>query len=313
MKRIFITGATGVLGKRVVAELSSKGYDLTILVRSKSESSLFDSTNIKVVEGNIFDLNQMEELTQGANAIFHLATRIPQKSMPSKKDWVENDRLRIDATKILLTCCERNGISRFMLPSVAFLYGDQQGKTINSQTPLPTKINGLMQSAFDMEKILMTAKSKNIDYCIIRYGVYYSADSYHTVQMLSDVQKGKMPIIGDGGFFMNIIHVDDAASAMVYAFENFETFKNKILNASDFHPITYKELVGAIQRTVNGKNPFRLPKWIAKILLGKDRYEYITASYKIERDNEWKNWKIKHPDFSKTIAEIYQEIKGKLQ
>lgn len=300
-----MTGATGVLGKRVVAELTSKEYEITALVRSQSEKSTFHSPNIKTVVGNIFDINQMEELTKGVDTIFHLATRIPQKSMPSKKDWAENDKLRIEATQVLLNCCERNGITRFMLPSVAFLYGDHQGRTINSYTKLPSKINGLMQSALDMENNVRTIKVKGIDYCIIRYGVYYSSDSYHTIQMLTDVKKGKMPIIGDGGFYMNIIHVDDAASAMVYAFENFDLFKNKTTNVSDFHPITYSNLVRTIQKVVDGKDPFKLPTWIAKILLGRDRYEYITASYKIEKEKEWNNWNVKHADFSKSIKLIF--------
>src|ERR1700712_4466371 len=86
--RVFITGATGVLGKRVAKLLIEKNIQVVALSRSASNVSQLKQIGVEVFEGNLFDTKEMIEATKNCDAIFHLATHIPRKPIPNKlKDW----------------------------------------------------------------------------------------------------------------------------------------------------------------------------------------------------------------------------------
>src|SRR5690349_17033615 len=92
--RVFITGATGVLGKRVTKLLIEKNIQVVALSRSANNVSQLKQMGIEIFEGDLFDAKQMIEATKNCDAIFHLATHIPKKPIPNKrKDWEENDKI----------------------------------------------------------------------------------------------------------------------------------------------------------------------------------------------------------------------------
>jgi 2-alkyl-3-oxoalkanoate reductase len=97
--KVFITGATGVLGKRVVKSLISKNISVIALSRSSQNEELLKNLGAESKQADLFNANEMIKATKGCDAILHLATHIPQKTMPKSKDWELNDRIRIDGTK----------------------------------------------------------------------------------------------------------------------------------------------------------------------------------------------------------------------
>jgi len=100
--KVFITGATGVLGRRVVKYLISKSISVIALSRSSQNAELLKNLGAESKQADLFNANEMAEATKGCDAILHLATHIPQKTMPKSKDWELNDRIRIDGTKHLV-------------------------------------------------------------------------------------------------------------------------------------------------------------------------------------------------------------------
>jgi nucleoside-diphosphate-sugar epimerase len=106
--RILVTGASGVLGRVTVPLLSERGHQL-----ATPPSSQLD----------LFDVEQVREAVHDVHAVLHLATRIPtmdRRNLPGA--WDLNDRLRADATRLLVDGALSANTELIVVPTAAFVY-----------------------------------------------------------------------------------------------------------------------------------------------------------------------------------------------
>jgi nucleoside-diphosphate-sugar epimerase len=109
--RVLITGGSGVLGRVLLPLLRSDGHKVV----APGHSTL-----------DLFDPAAVEAAMTGIDAIYHLATRIPPPDRVAQPDaWAENDRLRAEATRVLVDAAITAGPSVFILPSITFMYPDE--------------------------------------------------------------------------------------------------------------------------------------------------------------------------------------------
>jgi nucleoside-diphosphate-sugar epimerase len=303
--RVFITGATGVLGKRVTKSLIEKNIQVVALSRSAGNSSQLKQAGAEVVEGDLFNLEEMIEATRNCDAIFHLATHIPKKPIPDKpEDWMENDKIRTGGTKVLLQAAVANNIKIFIQESITILYGNKNGETVTSETPIAKEQIAWTKSAVEMENMIRA--EKRTGHVILRFGSFYSEDSWNTGYLFDSVHKRKLPIIGKGDFYWNLISVDDAADAVVYSFENFQRLKNKTINFTDFSPIQFKDFINGLVKLTGSKKPFSIPLFLARLLMGKDIIGFITNSYRVQQDDIISDWEPKYRNCLDGMQSILQ-------
>ena len=300
--KVFIAGATGVLGTRVVKLLVNNGHLVVGLARSKEKENQLKEIGADAIQVDLFDKKQLIKATQSCNAILHLATSIPQKTMPKLKDWHLNDRIRIEGTRNLVSAAQHNNISRFIGQSITAIYGQQNGHFVDDRTPIPSEPIKMLESAIEMESIIMNSL-KN-DYLIFRFSTFYSSDAFHTQDLLRNIKKGKLPLIGNGEFFWNFIHTDDAAASIVYGLENYENLQGKILNVSDYMPITYYDFLSNAKGLLKGKKPLKLPHWLVKLVLGNEVYRFLTNSYRLKKPQELKGLTFDRMNFLEEIKSM---------
>ncbi len=115
-----MTGASGVLGRAVVPQLLARGHE----VACPDQSEL-----------DLFDPDAATRAVAGVDGILHLATRIPPRERMGDQDaWHDNDRLRSDASRLLVDAALEAETEVYVQPSVAFLY--PAGQPATEQTPL---------------------------------------------------------------------------------------------------------------------------------------------------------------------------------
>lgn len=305
--KVFIAGATGVLGRRVIRELVSQQVSVVVLSRSAANSKFLKKEQVEIKHADLFNKKDMITATKGCDAILHLATAIPRKALAKLSDWEMNDKIRTEGTSILIDAAIENGIGTFVCQSVAMLYGQQNGNFVSASTPLPDEQIEMASSAIQMEKMLIDRLPGK--YIIFRFGNFYSADDFYTNSIMDNITKGWMPMLGDGNYYMNWIHLDDAASAIAFGLNNLDTLKGKIVNVTDSHPILYADMLNYLSNRLRHKKPFYLPGWIARLLLGKNKFAVLTNSYRVEPEPLLKNWEPKYPDFITGITEILAQKK----
>lgn len=269
MKSVFIAGATGVLGRRVVDGLVADGYQVVGLSRSPQNEAWLNDHGAIPRSGDLFNLEQMREMTADCDAILHLATAIPINARSSLQDWALNDRIRRDGTRNLVGAALHNNCQLYVQQSITRIYGDHGAEWVDESTPLPEKQGAVIQSAADMEQIVgEAAAQQGLPATTLRLGIFYSHDSAHTQAMFQLIPRRSYPIIGRGHGYWSLINVDDAAAAVCQAIRQPDACVGQTFNVCDDEPVPYGELMDFIAKTLGAAKPWHMPVWLARWLLG---------------------------------------------
>ena len=132
-KRVFITGATGLLGANCVVEFLNQQFEVVAPVRKKSSFLLEDHPNLSIREGNLSDLEFLRETMQGCHYVVHAAAET-QQGLPKLADyWPSN----VELTKNLLEIAVETQVLRFLHVSTSnvFGYGSMENPGIET-TPI---------------------------------------------------------------------------------------------------------------------------------------------------------------------------------
>lgn len=132
--RILVTGASGVLGRQAIPRLEAAGHD----VRAPGRTEL-----------DLFDPAALAAAVDGVGAILHLATRIPVDRMDDREAWRDNDRLRSEASRLLVDAALAAGTTTYVQPTVPFLYPPDG--PVDEETPLVDEVPEHLQSVLDAE------------------------------------------------------------------------------------------------------------------------------------------------------------------
>ena len=130
-----MTGGRGVLGRALRPLADAAGHD----VRMPGASEL-----------DLFDPSAVAAATRDVDAVLHLATRIRSLELISQPDaWRENDRLRADASKILVDAALAAGVEVYVQPTVTFVYPPRG--VVSEDTP-PAEVPAILRSALLAER-----------------------------------------------------------------------------------------------------------------------------------------------------------------
>jgi 2-alkyl-3-oxoalkanoate reductase len=118
--RVLVTGASGVLGRQLLPRLEAAGH----AVRAPGHREL-----------DLFDAERVAAAVTEAEAIYHLATRIPPRERRGDREaWRDNDRLRAEASRLLVDAALAAAVEVYVQPSVTFVY-PAEGKA-DEDTPI---------------------------------------------------------------------------------------------------------------------------------------------------------------------------------
>ncbi len=122
--RVLLTGATGLLGSNVAAQLLASGYDVTAIVRKESNLKALDGIDCQLVYAKLTDVSELESAFPGSDYVVHCAART--KQLPNKFESFKS--VNIDATASLIVLSEKYKIKRFVLISTAncFINGNMK-------------------------------------------------------------------------------------------------------------------------------------------------------------------------------------------
>ena len=134
--RLLITGGTGVLGRAFRPLAEASGYQ----VRAPGR-----------IELDLFDPAAVDTAMHGVDAVLHLATRIqPLDKMGQPEAWRENDRLRAEASAILVEAALAVDVKTYVQPTITFVY--PAGQPVSEDTPVRNDVPVIMRSALAAEQ-----------------------------------------------------------------------------------------------------------------------------------------------------------------
>jgi len=255
--RVFLTGSTGVIGRRAVPLLVSARHQVTAVARSAEKRLALERAGATAVTVDPFDPLAVQQAVRGHDAVINLATHIPRATrafFPGA--WRENSRVRRVVSANLAAAALAAGGAKMIQESFAPIYPDMGDRLIDETAPTrPARYN---RAVLDAEAA--TERAKGV---VLRFGYFYGPDSDFTRGLIASVRKGRAQLIGDpAGFWPTVSH-DDAASAVVAAL----TVPAGIYNVVDDEPLRRRELVDSLAAALGVPRPKLLPGWL-KYLLG---------------------------------------------
>jgi nucleoside-diphosphate-sugar epimerase len=264
--RLFLTGATGVLGRPTVRRLVAAGHEVHALARSDKNGELLNRLGAIPVRADLFDRGALERAIPGAEAVLHLATKIPPFKEATKREaWDENIRIRSEGTRLLVDVALAAGVRSFIYPSITFLYPDSGDQWIDADTPIDPAPG--LQSAVDAEEEVARFTQSGGRGVTLRMGAFYSPEAQNIVDTLEAARKGFALMIGAGDAYWSQIWVDDAAEAVVAALLRAPA---GVYDVVDDEPLTRDEIKQLIARAVGRKRLIAPPTLAVRIVAGKD-------------------------------------------
>jgi nucleoside-diphosphate-sugar epimerase len=298
--KVFLAGATGALGRQLIAQLVGHGHEVTGMTRSQAKRDLIAALGATPVVADALDPDAVGEAVSVAEpeAIVHQLTALSGEIDMRDIDraFAKTNRLRREGTDHLLSAARAVGTRRFVAQSFGgWPYAREGGPVKTEQDPLdpdpPKALREILDAIRYLEDAVVGAAP--IEGIALRYGGFYGPGTSLGLRPLGEqveaVQKRRFPIVGSGGGVLSFIHIEDAATATVAALES---ARPGIYNIVDDEPAPARQWLPVLADAVGAKPPRRFPRWLGRILAGEALTTMMTearggSNAKAKRELGW--------------------------
>ena len=306
--RVFVAGASGVLGRPLVRQLLAAGHRVTGMTRREEAAEELRAAGAEAVVCDVYDADALREAMVAAKpeAVVHVLTALPQRFKPREDYLGPTNRVRTEGTRNLVAAARASGAKRLVAESVAFFYEPRGGWVKDEGAPLmsdpPGRIGAGAAALKDLEAQVLGAEG--IDGLVLRFGWLYGPGTYFDRDgtMAEETLRRRNPIIGAGTGTYSFIHVEDAASAIVSALHK---GGRGVYNVVDDEPARQSEWLPVYARELHAKPPRRVPVWLAGLFAGRDLVG-ATAAMRGAANGKAKRelgWTPAHPSWRRGFAE----------
>jgi len=303
--KVFVAGATGAIGRRLVPKLTEAGHEVTGMTRSQAKAGALRKAGARPVVADALDEAAGHDAMREAapDAVIQQLTALPDRLEYSDKALAPTNRLRSEGTRILLAAARAAGARRFVAQSNAFLYEPTGDLVKREDEPLAEDSPGRVTDALgELERIV--TRAHGIEGLVLRYGYFYGPGTHFAADggVAEDFRKRRFPVIGKGRAVYSFVHIEDAAEATVAALERGVP---GIYNVVDDEPAPLREWAPAYARALGAGKPLRAPKLLVRLVAGKPAAELATAmrGASNEKAKRELGWTPHHPSWRQGFRE----------
>lgn len=258
--KIFVAGATGVIGRRLVPLLVDAGSEVTAVARTKEKAKQLEKQGATPVTVSLFDAAAVKDAVAGHNTVINIATRIPSGfRMMIPGAFNENIRIRREASKNLANAAIATRAQRFVQESFAPAYPDRDDEWIDEDVPIMPARH--LESVEDAESAAASFTRSGGAGVVLRFSMFYGPDSSLTLDMVNYVRRGFAPVFGGGDGFMSSVWTDDAASAVFASLK----VPAGTYNVTDNSPMRRRDVFNHLAHALGVKPPRIPPLWVTKL------------------------------------------------
>jgi len=303
--RVFVAGASGAIGSRLVPQLIDQGHEVIGTFRSPGNAERVRALGGQPVALDVLDGRAVREAVLKAEpeAIIHQATALAAVRFGRSLDrsFAPTNRLRTEGTDALLAAAREAGVRRFVAQSFAsYRYAREGGPVKTEDDPL--------DPAPPAMALKTNAAMRHLDEAVtsaggiaLRYGGFYGAANDGLVR---PVRKRQFPVIGDGGGISSFVHLDDAATATVLALGHGGA---GLYNIVDDEPAPMSEWLPVLAEALGARSPRHVPLWLARLIAGKGMVMMAAGSRGASnaKAKQELGWTLRYPSWRQGFAAAY--------
>jgi nucleoside-diphosphate-sugar epimerase len=281
--RVFVAGATGAIGRRLVPLLVDRGHDVSALTHTPGRDGPLRAAGATPVVADGLDRDAVVAAVRrvGPDVVVHEMTALAGglDMRRFEQTFARTNELRTRGTDNLLEAARAAGARRFVVQSFAgWPFARTGGPVKTEEDPLdphpPPALRTTLEAIRHLEGAVGGAEG--IEGLVLRYGGFYgpgtslAPDGEHTML----VRKRRWPIVGGGTGVWSVVHIDDAAAATVQAIER---GRAGIYNIVDDEPAPVHEWLPYLAEVLGAKPPLRVPVWVGRAAAGEHGVAMMTS------------------------------------
>ena len=297
--KVFVAGGGGAIGRRLVAQLRAGGYDVAAMTRSPSKADALRALGADVAVADALDRASVMKAVMRAEpaVVIHQLTGLAAANSLRNFDatFALTNRLRTEGTDHLLEAARAAGARRFIAQSYGNWNYERAGTGLKSEedpfdpSPPARQVQTLAAIRYLERAVLGHDQLEGI---ALRYANFYGPGTSLALdgEIVRQIRKRALPLIGDGGGVWSFVHVDDAAAATIAAVER---ARPGVYNVVDDEPARVSEWLPALAAAVGAKPPRHLPAWLGRLAAGEVGVSMMTqirgtSNARIKRELGWR-------------------------
>jgi nucleoside-diphosphate-sugar epimerase len=270
--KVFVAGASGVIGAPLVRQLVAAGHEVTGMTRRPERAEAIRRAGASAVVCDAFDRPGLESAVRAAapDAIVNQLTSLPQEYNPRKASFYEaTNRVRSEGGHNLVEAARAVGARRFVTQSIAFLYAPEGGWVKDEEArpfdDAPGHFAPAVKAMLEHEREVV--ESADLTGLVLRYGQFYGPGTYLAADghMGREVSRRRFPIVAPGTGTFSFLQVEDAAGATLAALDRGAA---GVYNVADDEPARLSEWLPVYAEALGAKPPRRVPLWLARLVAG---------------------------------------------
>jgi nucleoside-diphosphate-sugar epimerase len=301
--RVFVAGASGAIGRRLIPVLLRAGHSVTGMSRTAAGAEAVRATGAQAAIADALEEQAVIDAVRAAEpeVVVHELTAIPPRLNLRKfgRDFELTNRLRREGTDHLVAAARAAGARRLVAQSFAgWPYAREGGPAKSEQDRLdpnpPSALRETLDAIRHLEATVLSADG--LEGLVLRYGPFYGPGTSigDGGSIVEDVRRRRVPVVGDGRGVWSFAHVDDAAKATLAAIERGSP---GVYNVVDDEPAPVAEWLPELAAAIGAKPPRRVPAWLGRLAVGEHGVAMMTevrgaSNAKAKRELDWQpSWK----------------------
>jgi 2-alkyl-3-oxoalkanoate reductase len=298
--RVFVTGATGALGRHLVPGLVAAGHQVTATTRTPGKAGLLREAGAEPVVLDGLDREAVIAAVRAAapEVVVHEMTALAglRSFRNPDKLFAATNALRTRGTDNLLAAAAAAGTRRVIAQSYAGPGPDQRpGGLKTEEDPLDWRpIRSAVQGPAAIRHVETTVPAQAPEGLVLRYGGFYGPGTGDF--LVEAVRKRQVPVIGGGTGVWSFTEITDAAAATLAAVGRGAP---GIYNIVDDDPAPVADWLPYLAGVLGAKPPLRLPAWLGRLLAGGFVTAQMTSSrgYSNEKARKELGWEPRYPSW----------------
>ncbi len=292
--KVFIAGASGAVGSRLIPQLIAHGDQVVAMTRSPGKAGELRALGAEPVVADALNRESVRDAVMRAepDAISHQLTALTGvKSFRNfDKEFELTNRLRTEGTDNLIEAARAAGVGRFVAQSYGNWIYERTGTALKTEEDAldPTPPAKQVHSLAAIKHLESAVVANGI---ALRYGGFYGPGTdLSTSGTFADlIKKRRFPIVGSGAGVWTFLHIDDAASATVAALRRGGA---GVYNVVDDQPAPVSQWLPYLAEVLGAKPPRHIPVWLGRIAAGDVGVSMMTqirgsSNAKAKRELGW--------------------------
>jgi nucleoside-diphosphate-sugar epimerase len=278
---IFLAGATGALGKRLVPLLVERGHHVVGTTRSERKTAWLSEAGAEPVVLDPLDADAVREAVVRAqpDVVVHQLTALSGPLGRSFDRWfAETNRLRTEGTDHLIAAARAAGARRLVWQGFGGWPYARAGGSLKTEDDAldpdpPADARESLAAIRHLEAAVLGAEG--LEGVVLRYGGFYGPGTsiWEGGAQVEMIRKRRLPVGGGGTGVWSLVHIDDAAAATAAAIDGGPP---GVYNIVDDAPAPVSELLPALARQLGAPPPRRLPGWLVRVAAGAQALSMMT-------------------------------------